>query len=112
MIPQKKIFRNGSSHAWCLGRYHCKKIASYLFQSAVFIMTPFSGSAGLNLQSASRVYTLEDIPKAVKDQTFGRVYRIGQTKPVSFTFIVGDKESETYDKKLWQYINPKWIEEK
>lgn len=105
----KKIFRNGSSHAWCLGRYHCKKIASYLFQPAVFIMTPFSGSAGLNLQTASRVYTLEDIPDSLKKQTFGRVYRIGQTKPVSFTFIVGDNESETYDKKLWQYIPPKWI---
>lgn len=108
----KKILRNGSSHAWCLGGVHYKKIASYLFQSAVFIMTPFSGSSGLNLQTASQVYTLEDIPKAVKEQTFGHVYRMGQTKSVSFTFIVGDKESETYDKKLWQYIPPKWIEGK
>jgi len=107
----KRIFRNGSSHAWFLGRFHYKKIASYLFQSAVFIMTPFSGSAGLNLQSASRVYTHEKLTEALKQQTFGRVYRIGQTKPVSFTFIRGDDEGENYDEKLWKYIPPRCIED-
>ena len=76
----------------------------------VLIGTPQSGAMGLNLTGAwTAAYVSHDYSLKIRLQSMDRIYRIGQTRPVSyFDFVaVGPKGQRTVDHSILKALHAK-----
>jgi SNF2 family DNA or RNA helicase len=67
----------------------------------VFLISIKAGGVGLNLVSANRVYLMEPYwNPSIENQAIDRVYRLGQTKPVTtIRFIINDSVEKNMQKR-------------
>ncbi|CAM9715351.1 unnamed protein product, partial [Ectocarpus sp. 12 AP-2014] len=64
--------------------------------TTVFLLSVRSGAVGINLTQANNVFLLEPLLNlALEKQAVGRVYRLGQTRPVTVTKLVLKDSIET-----------------
>ncbi|CAM9377960.1 unnamed protein product [Laminaria digitata] len=64
--------------------------------TTVFLLSVRSGAVGINLTQANNVFLLEPLLNlALEKQAVGRVYRLGQSRPVTVTKLVLKDSIET-----------------
>ncbi len=76
--------------------------------TTIFLLSLRSGAVGINLTQANRVFLMEPaMNPALEAQAIGRVYRLGQRKPVK---IIRMQMKDTFESRLVDVLQKKYGE--